>query len=85
MALIKDQLGIDVEHFVQEMVDAFLGCHYPEPMAVLQMFEPVIKAYLQQELNGQIHAGKEYRLFATEGGTAAMTYLFSVSQSQSVN
>lgn len=76
LALVKDQLGVDIERFVREMVNAFLGCHYPEPVTVLSEFEPVIKAYLGKELNGGGYSLEGFRLFATEGGTAAMSYLF---------
>lgn len=76
ISLVQDQLGLDPEDFLVEMVQAFLGCQYPQPMAILEQFEPVIKAYLKQELYGSLHTTDDFSLFATEGGTAAMSYIF---------
>ena len=77
LALVKDQLGLDPEAFLCEMVRASLGCRYPEPVTVLEQFEPVLAAYIRQELFGGLHpVNDNFRLFATEGGTAAMSYLF---------
>ena len=58
------------------MVNASLGCYYPQPMSMLQCFEPVVKAYLRQELCNGLKTEDDFHLFATEGGTAAMSYIF---------
>ena len=77
LALVKDQLGLDPGAFLCEMVSASLGCQYPEPVTVLAQFEPVLSAYVRQELFGGLHpVQNDFRLVATEGGTAAMSYLF---------
>ena len=76
LCLVNDQLGIETELFLIEMVNAALGCYYPEPVSMLQYSETVVKAYLQQELMAGSNRGGDFRLFATEGGTAAMSYLF---------
>ncbi|MGI9402101.1 MAG: bifunctional aspartate transaminase/aspartate 4-decarboxylase, partial [Rhizobiaceae bacterium] len=72
----KDQLGLDREGFLYELVHAFLGCSYPTPPRVLNAIELVTAEYLKQEMYGsQPHQGP-FSIFATEGGTAAMTYIF---------
>ncbi|MGY0219523.1 bifunctional aspartate transaminase/aspartate 4-decarboxylase [Endozoicomonadaceae bacterium StTr2] len=76
ISLVKDQLGLDPEAFLYEMVTAFLGCYYPEPVSMLHQFEPVIKAYIKQELYDDQCPTNNFRLFACEGGTAAMSYIF---------
>ena len=76
LSLVNDQLGLDQEAFLVEMVNASLGCYYPCPVGMLAQFEPVVKAYLCQSLFAGQHQSDDFRLFATEGGTAAMSYLF---------
>lgn len=76
LSLVNDQLGLTPEQFLVEMVEASLGCYYPQPMAMLKSFEPVVGAYLKQELYGEQQGVDDFQLFATEGGTAAMSYIF---------
>ncbi|MCI4657248.1 bifunctional aspartate transaminase/aspartate 4-decarboxylase [Cryobacterium zhongshanensis] len=82
ISYVKDQLGLDREEFLFEMVGAFLGCTYPTPPRMLRHVEEIVKAYLEQELFGPITSDGKFSLFATEGGTAAMAYIF---QSLSAN
>ncbi|QYF74371.1 bifunctional aspartate transaminase/aspartate 4-decarboxylase [Cryobacterium sp. PAMC25264] len=77
LSYVKDQLGLDRDEFLFEMVSAFLGCTYPTPPRILQHVEEIVKAYLAQEMFGPIKTDGEFSLFATEGGTAAMAYIFS--------
>ena len=76
LSWVVDSLGIDQEDFLAEMVAGSLGCYYPEPVSMLSCCEKVVKAYLQQELMPHSETQQDFRLFATEGGTAAMSYLF---------
>ncbi|KEQ15326.1 aspartate aminotransferase [Endozoicomonas montiporae] len=77
LSLVKDQLGIPPDQLLAEMVNASLGCYYPQPMSMLQCLEPVVKAYLRQELFSGFITDDHFHLFATEGGTAAMSYIFA--------
>lgn len=71
-----ERLGFDPDAFVHELADAAVGDHYPEPDRMLHHAEQVVHAYLVQEMcAGQAPRGR-YDLFATEGGTAAMCYVF---------
>ncbi|CAN5375682.1 bifunctional aspartate transaminase/aspartate 4-decarboxylase [soil metagenome] len=76
LSYIKDQLGLDQESFLFEMVSAFLGCNYPTPPRMLVHTEEIVKAYLAQEMFGPLPPRGDFSIFATEGGTAAMTYIF---------
>ena len=76
ISYVKDQLGLDQDAFLFEMVSAFLGCNYPTPPRMLAHTEEIVKAYLAQEMFGPIPRTGEFSVFATEGGTAAMTYIF---------
>ncbi len=74
---VRDELKIDTDLFLGEMVDAILGDHYPEPDRILDCTSKIIHKYLEQEMfAGSPPAGK-FDLFTTEGGTAAMDYIFT--------
>lgn len=76
ISYVKDQLGLDQDAFLYEMVSAFLGCTYPTPPRMLPHTEEIVKAYLAQEMFGPMPSAGDFSLFATEGGTAGMTYIF---------
>ena len=76
ISYVKDQLGLNQDAFLFEMVSAFLGSTYPTPPRMLRHTEEIVKAYLAQEMFGLLPPGGEFSVFATEGGTAAMTYIF---------
>ena len=76
VAYANDRLGIDKADFLNELVNAFLGCNYPVPPRMLTHLETVVKEYIAQEMSGPLGVSKDFDLFATEGGTAAMAYSF---------
>jgi aspartate 4-decarboxylase len=76
ISYVKDRLGLDQDAFLSEMVSAFLGCNYPTPPRMLPHTEEIVKAYLAQEMFGTVPRGGNFSVFATEGGTAGMTYVF---------
>jgi aspartate 4-decarboxylase len=68
--------GFDADTWVHEMTDALIGDNYPEPDRMLVHAEKIVHDYLVKELcAGQPPEGR-YDLFAVEGGTAAMCYIF---------
>jgi len=72
------ELGFDEDAFVWELSDSIIGDHYPTPNRMLEHNEAVVREYLIQEMcGGEGPSEGVYDLFATEGGTAAMTYLFN--------
>jgi aspartate 4-decarboxylase len=70
------RLGLDGDAFVGEMVDGILGDHYPVPDRVLSCTQEVVRAYLDMTMCGGDPPEGTMDLFVTEGGTAAMTYVF---------
>ncbi|MFA4981449.1 MAG: bifunctional aspartate transaminase/aspartate 4-decarboxylase [Candidatus Omnitrophota bacterium] len=70
------ELKIAGDDFLNEMVDAVLGDHYPTPDRMLELCERIVHKYFEQEMFGGASVGK-FDLFATEGGTAAMDYIFT--------
>ncbi|MEV0587048.1 bifunctional aspartate transaminase/aspartate 4-decarboxylase [Nonomuraea sp. NPDC050310] len=74
------ELGFEADEFVWEMADAVIGDHYPEPDRMLKHAEAVVHAYLVQEMCAGHRPARPYDLFATEGGTAAMCYVFDSLQ-----
>lgn len=76
LSFVSDHIGISKEDFIYEMVNAFLGCNYPYPPRMLSIFEIVVKLYIGQVVCDTTTHSDYFDLFATEGGTAAMTYIF---------
>jgi len=73
----SSQLNIDRNRLVFELVDGILGDHYPTPDRMLSCCEKIVQAYLHLTMcQGKPPAGR-FDLFATEGGTAAMAYIFN--------
>lgn len=76
-AYIRTTLKIDGDDFLNEMVDAILGDHYPTPDRMLTLCEKIVHKYLEQEMLGNDASIGIFDLFAVEGGTAAMDYIFT--------
>jgi aspartate 4-decarboxylase len=70
------KLGFNPDQWIYEMVTGVLGDFYPEPDRIRPHTEKVIHSFLSQFLcNNQIDSS-QYDLFATEGGTGAIKYVF---------
>jgi aspartate 4-decarboxylase len=66
--------GFDPDGWIFELVDGIIGDHYPTPDRIAPHVEQVVSRYLTRELCAGEDLG--LHLFATEGGSAAMCYLF---------
>lgn len=74
-------LGIEPDALAYEWAEAIIGDQYPTPVRILEHTQDIIRAYLAKEMgNNAPGLGREYDLFATEGGTAAMCYIFDSLQ-----
>lgn len=71
------KLGFDADAFVHELVDSIIGDQYPTPDRMLVHAEKVAHAYLIKEMSGKKPPKGRFDLFAVEGGTAAMCYIFN--------
>ena len=77
MVRVKD---VDENDLVHEWAEGVIGDQYPVPDRILKYTEVLVRDYLDQALcNNQPPKGK-FDLFATEGGTAAMCYIFDSLQ-----
>jgi aspartate 4-decarboxylase len=70
------ELGFDADAFIHELVDATIGDNYPEPDRMLVHIEGIVQRFLQKTMCDDRPPAGRFRLFATEGGTAAMRYVF---------
>lgn len=77
LSYVRDQLGLSPSKFLHEMVEGVLGCNYPVPPRMLEVSEEIAKHYIAKEMVGGFVSPKSIDLFAVEGGTAAMTYIFN--------
>lgn len=77
---VTDEMGLNDDEFVGEMVDAILGDHYPTPDRSLVNAEKIVRAYLSVTMCDSRPPQGTMDLFLTEGGTAAMTYIFNTLQ-----
>ncbi|MEV6966664.1 bifunctional aspartate transaminase/aspartate 4-decarboxylase [Hamadaea sp. NPDC051192] len=70
------KLKFDPDAYAWELADGVIGDHYPEPDRMLTHMEKVVHAYLVQAMCGGKAPKQPFDLYAVEGGTAAMCYLF---------
>ncbi|HWJ05519.1 MAG TPA: bifunctional aspartate transaminase/aspartate 4-decarboxylase, partial [Steroidobacteraceae bacterium] len=70
------QFGFNADKFVHELVDSIIGDNYPVPDRMLVHNEQVVHEYLQWAMCGQPRPPGKFDLYAVEGGTAAMCYIF---------
>ncbi|HEY2994525.1 MAG TPA: aspartate 4-decarboxylase [Methylomirabilota bacterium] len=62
--------------FVHELVDSIIGDNYPVPDRMLVHNERIVHEYLMWAMCGTPRPGGTFDLYAVEGGTAAMCYIF---------
>lgn len=68
--------GADPDTFVHEIAEGVIGDQYPVPDRILNTCNLLVHDYLIQEMCDNKPPAGKYDLFATEGGTAAMCYIF---------
>jgi len=71
-----EKFGFKADAFVHELVDAIVGDNYPVPDRMLVHNEQIVREYLQWAMCGEPRPAGTFDLFAVEGGTAAMCYIF---------
>src|SRR4051795_10127215 len=62
--------------FVHELVDSIIGDNYPVPDRMLVHNERIVHEYLMWAVCGEPRPKGKFDLYAVEGGTAAMCYIF---------
>lgn len=77
MAYATTKLGMDPDEVVFELTDGIQGDFYPDPPRIFPVTETIVNKYLDRVVfSGQPPNG-HFKLFATEGATAAMIYIFN--------
>jgi aspartate 4-decarboxylase len=71
-----EKFKFDADAFVHELVDAIIGDNYPVPDRMLVHNEQIVHEYLQWAMCGEPRPAGKFKLYAVEGGTAAMCYIF---------
>src|SRR5580692_9582467 len=70
------KFGFDPDAFVHELVDSIIGDNYPVPDRMLVHNERIVHEYLMWAMCGEPRPSGKFDLYAVEGGTAAMCYIF---------
>ena len=70
------KFGFDADKFVLELTDSIIGDHYPVPDRMLVHNEQIVHEYLQWAMCGTPYPKGKFKIYAVEGGTAAMCYIF---------
>ncbi|MEM8630014.1 MAG: bifunctional aspartate transaminase/aspartate 4-decarboxylase [Pseudomonadota bacterium] len=77
-----DKFGFDRDAFVLELTDGIIGDHYPMPDRMLKHGEKIVHEYLMWAMCDGKTPNTEFDLYAVEGGTAAMCYIFKALKNQ---
>src|SRR3982751_5418539 len=78
------KFGFDPDKFVHELVDSIIGDHYPVPDRMLVHNEQIVEEYLQWAMCGSPRPKGKFKIYAVEGGTAAMCYIFKSLKSNRI-
>jgi aspartate 4-decarboxylase len=70
------KFGFEPDAFVHELVDSIIGDNYPVPDRMLVHNERIVHEYLMWAVCGDPVPTGKFDLYAVEGGTAAMCYIF---------
>lgn len=68
--------GFDADEWIYELADGIIGDNYPQPDRMLKHVESVVHDYFIQELCYNEPLERKFDLFAVEGATAGMCYIF---------
>ncbi|MFE0100219.1 bifunctional aspartate transaminase/aspartate 4-decarboxylase [Streptomyces sp. NPDC059009] len=70
------RFGFEKDAFVHELTDSSVGDNYPVPDRILTHTEQIVRGYIEDEMFDKRPPAGNVSYFATEGGTAAMCYIF---------
>jgi aspartate 4-decarboxylase len=76
VAFTVKKFGFEPDAFVHELVDSIIGDNYPVPDRMLVHNERIAHEYLMWAMCGYPRPAGKFDLYAVEGGTAAMCYIF---------
>ena len=70
------KFSFEPDAFVHELVDSIIGDNYPVPDRMLVHNERIVHEYLMWAMCGEPRPAGKFDIYAVEGGTAAMCYIF---------
>lgn len=70
------KLKFDADAFAYELAQGIIGDLYPVPDRMLRHCERIVHEFLDQEMCDNRPPAGKFDIFAVEGGTAAMCYIF---------
>ena len=71
-----EEMNFDADEYIYELTDGIIGDNYPVPDRMLIHIEKIVHNYLMKELCQNKKFESNFEVFAVEGGTAAMCYIF---------
>lgn len=74
---VKKIDNINLDEFVKELIDGAIGNNYPVPSRCLKYTEIILNKYLESTLYNNVKLANKTQIFPTEGGTAAIVYIFN--------
>lgn len=72
-----ERLHFEPDAFVHELTDSIIGDNYPVPGRMLTHCERIVHEFLAKEMCDRRPPRGTFDIFAVEGGTAAMCYIFN--------
>jgi len=76
VAFAVKKFDFEPDAFVHELVDSIIGDNYPVPDRMLVHNERIVHEYLMWAVCGEPRPAGKFDIYAVEGGTAAMCYIF---------
>ncbi len=76
------KFGFVPDDFVLELTDSIVGDHYPMPDRCLEHNEVIVHEYLMWAMCAGHRPDAKFDIYAVEGGTAAMCYIFKALKNQ---
>src|SRR5436190_12841692 len=69
------KFSFDPDKFVHELVDSIVGDHYPVPDRMLVHNDQIVHEYLEWAMCGNPRPKGTFKIYAVDGGAAAMCYI----------
>lgn len=70
-------VDLDADEIAFQLVDGIQGDFYPDPPRIFPVTEKIVRKYLDRVVFSGVPPKGDFHLFATEGATAAMIYIFN--------
>lgn len=77
VAYVRRTLGVSADEFVWKLTRGVIGGDYPTPDRILRVSEQILADYLVATMCGGKAVPGGFDLFATEGSTASIPYVFN--------